>query len=205
MTTLKFTNSEITKMKNAISRGHKSWDDKQLADIKGKIKDYVQIKTNYTCAYCNRPTWGEFRLVLDIEHILPKSNKLFTKYMFTSKNLTLSCKRCNMMIKKNKIDFLNTPYNRYHMFKSQLYKFIHPNLDNYRAHLNLLILKYNNRLLFKYDIKNKSKKGLYTYKYFKLHHLEYSNFNKNQGIKICEEIKDRFIREEFDKINPFNK
>ena len=160
MPKLRFTAQEKAHMKFAVEAGHQAWNEKYLKSIKAKLKKQHLIKQFDCCCYCNRDLKGEFSLVIDIEHILPKA--IFVKYMFTQKNLSVACKRCNMNIKRADVSFLtvdaqNLPKK---VFRSRLYKFIHPNLDNIEAHLNLEIVRLSRRKkIIKYVVLNHSSKG----------------------------------------------
>jgi hypothetical protein len=121
-------------------------------------------------------------MVLDIEHVLPKSS--FRELMFESTNLSISCKRCNMNIKGEKTDFVvDLSVVRGNYKDTNQYKFIHPNLDDYFAHLSYRCDICNDKKLIKYSIINSSPKGEFTYKYFKLIELEIDSINIAQGIK----------------------
>ena len=185
------------------------WDDPLLSLFKNKIKEefLTEIKQ---CCYCARSFHGEFKFVIDIEHILPKS--LFRKQMLDVANLSIACKRCNMMIKKDRIDFLdgllsdvadffknNKSENDRENFlkdlgdmifkdsclifsKSEYYKFIHPNLDEYYSHLDIEEIRKKGNIFKKYYPEDS--KGLYTYEYFKLKELEQGDLNSFQGIEF---------------------
>ena len=150
--------------------------------MKKKIKKYTKVKSKDVCAYCSRDILNEFDLVLDIEHILPKSHPDFLKFMFTPKNLAISCKACNMLEKGIKIDFLTVPTSTKKIFNSSYYRFIHPSLDNYNEHLKLIIIRSGDEKLYKYSIITPDK-GSYTYNYFNLTKFEIDTFNKSQGIE----------------------
>ncbi|MEG1151206.1 MAG: hypothetical protein RSD51_03880 [Malacoplasma sp.] len=175
-----------------------------------KIKPFLKLKTDNRCCYCYKNLYGEFNFIIDIEHILPKS--IFHNCIFDIENLSVACERCNMMIKKDRIDFLNEPlfglahqlhpshkvYLRvneikYHhhllpdisfkkmYFKSEYYKFIHPNLDIYTEHMNYHHQDINGkRIIFYQEL---SDKGRYTYNFFELSSIEINAQHKLQGIK----------------------
>ncbi|RZK14960.1 MAG: hypothetical protein EOO43_15650 [Flavobacterium sp.] len=118
-------------------------------------------------------------MVIDIEHVLPKS--LFGDFMFKLFNLNVSCKRCNMQIKKNRVDFirdvatiLQNPED------AQQYLFLHPNLDSYYDHMDYFVTIRNAAKSVKYiPLKEK---GRYTYEFFQLEKLEIETLNIAQGI-----------------------
>jgi hypothetical protein len=142
-------------------------------------------------------------MVIDIEHVLPKS--LFPKYMFRMSNLSASCKRCNMNLKKDKIDFLTGAGARRNgrLFRSKLYKLIHPNLDKYNSHLDLKSRQEGSMVMVKYIVVNNSSKGAYTYEYFKLDRLEKNDFDMAQGSQGRPEIESPELQAAFDAIAPY--
>lgn len=197
---VKFTPKEVANIKSAVLQGHKGWDNNaKIKKVKDKIKDFSIAKTNERCCYCGRNIRGEFRMVLDIEHILPKS--LYLRYMFTMKNLSVSCKRCNMNIKKNRVDFLedSISFTR-KAFKSKYYKFIHPNLDNFDAHLFLAGVQLGRNIIIKYHVVEDSEKGQFTYDYFKLDALEKNSFDQGQGGRKRAEINNQDVRSMFNDL-----
>lgn len=199
MPKLKFTQLEIEKMKQAAVLGHNGWTSPSLADIKKKIKSYKRENLGEICCYCQRDTTSEFSMVLDIEHIIPKSVRV--RHMFTMKNLSVSCKRCNMQIKKADTSFLVFPIDELpiRVFKSKYYKFIHPNLDNIEEHLELNISRKGRARIIKYLSPNHSEKGIFTYKYFKLRELEIDAANKAQG-RTKKTIRNETVATAFEKL-----
>ncbi|BCB61993.1 hypothetical protein HaloA020_26940 [Halomonas sp. A020] len=198
-----FSDEEKLAMREASARGHKAWDkNPDLVTLKDKIKGFSLIKTGSRCCYCGRNIYGEFGMVIDIEHILPKS--IYPKYMFRGTNLSVSCKRCNMNIKKSKTDFLSGHETKKtgKLFRSNLYKFIHPNLDNYDSHLLLISSQVGRKIMLKYMVVDESSKGAYTYSYFKLERLEKNNFDMAQGSSGRLEIENPELQEAFDAIAP---
>jgi hypothetical protein len=174
--------SDINNVLKAIGEGDDIWNNKLISGFKNGFKSYYRLKNNEQCCYCKRDTQDEFNMVLDIEHILPKSK--YRKFMFTKVNLSVSCKRCNMVIKGEDISFIentNKVNAKYH--KSNQYKFIHPNLDKYFEHLEYLCLIVNNQKIKKYVVVNSSAKGAYTYSYFDLMKLEIDSISKAQGLQ----------------------
>ncbi|WP_273151552.1 hypothetical protein [Methylophaga thiooxydans] len=198
-----FTNIEKRAMQEASIRGYAAWDrNPDLATLKEKIKSFSLIKTGSRCCYCGRNIYGEFGMVIDIEHILPKA--IYPKYMFRGGNLSASCKRCNMNIKKSKTDFFIGIGTKKagKFFRSSYYKFIHPNLDNYDAHLLLISSQVGRKVMLKYMVVNESNKGSYTYAYFKLDRLEKNSFDTVQGGRGRSEIENPDLQEAFDAIAP---
>ncbi|WP_446083290.1 HNH endonuclease [Acinetobacter sp. 1125_18A] len=179
---------------------------KHLNDLKSsKLKPFLHFRTDQRCCYCYRDQTGEFSFVLDIEHILPKS--VFNDCFYDLDNLSISCKRCNMNIKKDDYSFLKSdllslakklnPSRRVYFkrkdiihklsfkkdyFNSSLYSIIHPNLDKYDDHIDYIKSDYKGNRLTIY--KPITQKGKYTYEYFRLNEFEINSFKQAQGISI---------------------
>lgn len=179
----------LSDIEAAIQADGNIWEHEQLAGFKNRIKEYYRGKLNEQCCYCRKNTTGEFNMVLDIEHILPKSK--FRHYMFHTYNLTVSCKRCNMNIKREDISFVINPDEaKIDGNRSDLYKFIHPNLDDYFDHLEYYTKTQNQHKIIKYKVIANSSKGQFTYDYFKLAELEIDTINGAQGLKKGEELSE---------------
>lgn len=169
----------------AIRQGGKIWDNEILEPVKRKIKNFYRHALNEQCCYCRRDTTDEFNMVLDIEHILPKSK--FAIFMFSPFNLSVACKRCNMEIKKEDVSFLIDQITAQQEHNDATnYLLLHPNYDQYSDHLNLQIYRYDDKRLVKYHILDNSEKGSYTKSYFKLDLIEQDSFDNAQGIKTQE-------------------
>lgn len=192
---LTYTPEELSNIDAALAPDGGDWDDKQVAEIRTKIKDYY-IKIDFSqCCYCGTIFKGIHRMNIDVEHILPKSR--FRAITFDEMNVNVACKKCNLTSKGQKIDFLHNPVAMgTDYYKSSHYKFIHPNLDIYTDHLRIITSRNGNTLLHKYIIRNENK-GRYTYNYFHLKDFEINYINVAQGIKekslISEKISD-FLR-----------
>lgn len=177
-----FTKGEIDTIKEAIADGGDVWNNDKLADVKRKIKThYRNLSQIEACCYCRRDFRDEHNIVIDIEHVLPKSR--YSEFMFEMENLNISCKRCNMKIKGEKHDFVVDVATIRNDFKiSKQYKFIHPNFDVYTDNLDHVSFTMNNSKLVKFT--KKSDKGEYTFNYFQLDKIEVNTFNAAQGIVV---------------------
>lgn len=200
----------------AINQAHTEknlWYSNNLQTVKRKLKDYLLTICN-CCCYCRRSFQGEFRMVIDIEHILPSS--IFRELTFDLNNLSLCCKRCNMLIKKDNIDFVKgnlskiTDYlveqdnlfryislcekigdiKKFYriIYSSSNYKFIHPLLDDYSQHLDYLNIQINNNRFLMYI--PKSDKGNYTKDFFALSEFQTRDWNTIQSLSDPENISD---------------
>lgn len=160
------------------------WDKAEAKPLKDKIKPVLLAKTSHCCCYCRRSMHGWHGLTIDIEHVLPKGNGKFSKYTFELRNLSVSCKRCNMSIKGSDTSFYSADFNEPDPFKSEHYKFIHPNLDNIDDHLEFVSEQHNAKIMVKYSIAVGSHKGNYAYQYFKLEKLEINSFDDAQDLPV---------------------
>jgi len=181
-------------IRTAIQEGGNIWSSGHLDEFKRNLKDFYRNEQNQQCCYCKRVTVGEFRMVLDIEHILPKGTPAYRRHMFEPKNLSIACKRCNMEIKKQDTSFISITANfDPDFFDSNNYLFIHPHTDNYWDHIDYSMVVENDYMLIQYTVKSPNGKGQYTYDYFKLNDLEVDAINNAQGIEsqpISEEIDE---------------
>ncbi|WP_027126306.1 hypothetical protein [Gelidibacter mesophilus] len=205
---MELAEEDIVNIENAVAQGGDIWNNPLVANFKTKVKEYYRDFENEQCCYCKKNFQGEFNMVIDIEHILPKGKAEFRELMFITTNLNIACKRCNMKIKGSKTDFVfdinNSAQN--HM-DSANYRFIHPNVDTYFDHINFFQHIENDKKLIKYKIVANSEKGKYTYEYFKLNELEIDSINQAQGLvekaefseKIDSTIQDR-LRQAFKNI-----
>jgi len=175
---MKLDDNDLLLIRAAVARGGKIWDDDSLAPVKKKIKEHYKKKVG-GCCYCRKPFVNEFNMVIDIEHVLPKSS--FSEFMFELFNLNISCKRCNMRIKQERTDFLVDPQTiRANAQRSDQYRLIHPNLDEYTPNMGLLEVGVDGKRFVKYNAK--TDKGKYTYSFFELDKLEVETLNELQGI-----------------------
>jgi len=87
-----------------------------------------------------------------------------------------------MGIKRSDVSFYLGQPNEADPFRSELYRFIHPNSDVASHHLRLLSLQVDAKRLLKYTIVNDSGKGQHTYDYFRLKEIEVNTFDRAQGM-----------------------
>lgn len=176
-----FEQTDLDAIAAAKAEGGKVWDSKHLKGLRSRIKNHHLVIQGEQCCYCRRNLTGEFTFVVDVEHILPKG--IFPELMFDIANLSVACKRCNMNIKGQRVDFVvdltsvKTDYRHSH-----LYHFIHPNFDDYFTHLSRIEFHVNGCKIVKYVVSEGSAKGKYTYHYFRLSELEIDSFDKAQGL-----------------------
>lgn len=176
---MEFSEAEKKIIATVLSQEKFQWDCDELTDIKKNIKLYLKDKWTEQCCYCSRGMEDEFNMVIDIEHILPKSQ--FKTLAFEPDNLHLSCKRCNMNIKNERTDFLQDLGQAHKDFRdSANYKFIHPNLDTKGKHITYVNCTINETKFIKFH--PLTEKGQYSYSYFRLENIERNSFSKAQGI-----------------------
>lgn len=169
-----FDDEEQAAIAEAMSAA-KPWYHPVVKGIRKRIKEFHLNMTADTCCYCQRDLNGEFTLVIDVEHVLPSS--LYKPQTFQMWNLSASCKRCNMDIKKNDVSFLQGNGS---LEDSARYKLAHPNFDDVEDHLLRLVQQVGRTRIVKY-VKRTRDKGNYTYEYFRLTELETSSYDEAQG------------------------
>ncbi|WP_063339996.1 MULTISPECIES: HNH endonuclease [unclassified Marinomonas] len=109
-------------------------DNKNLENLKKKIKKYYLKIQNYTCCYCKQTIIVDHGGSWDIEHIISKSVK--EEFMFTPENLALSCKDCNTI--KGAKNVLKNPNRKTFPDLSSDYIIVHPHFDHYFEHISWL-------------------------------------------------------------------
>lgn len=182
---MEYTEHDSINIALAYGEGGDVWNNARVDQIKVRLKEFFRLSSDEQCCYCKKDFADEFNMVIDIEHILPKSR--FHDYMFEVFNLNIACKRCNMRIKKDKTDFIvNMDEIIAQRFDTSHYKLIHPNFDNYFTHLDVIQILRNNKKFIKYVVVNNSQKGEYTYSYFQLEKREIDTINEAQGVTIKE-------------------
>ncbi len=185
-----FKEEDKKNITKARDEGGKVWENELVADLKHRIKEHFLADLEECCCYCRKNIHSEFKFVLDIEHILPKSK--YDDLMFELFNLSVSCKRCNMLIKRDNVSFIVNEVQLRENFENQeMYAFVHPNLDNYYEHLNLVHIQFNQHRIIKYFVVEKSSKGKFAYDFLKLSDLEMDSYDKAQGIKTPQELSEK--------------
>ncbi|OLQ77459.1 hypothetical protein BIT28_07405 [Photobacterium proteolyticum] len=186
---MNYTLEEIKSIVQALKETN-PWVSNHVKDIKQRIKSNHLNKVTPKCCYCLRDFTGEFRYDIDIEHILPKSKYKYC--IFDLENLSIACKRCNMKLKNDKVNFLAidllTTYGKWKTkyFNSNYYYFVHPNLDNVYEHLRIVNSRVDDLNFKKYFPVDNSEKGRFTYDYFELNELESDSLTQIQGSIVAE-------------------
>ena len=122
-------------IKQASPKGNHSsdWENPCLDEFKQRARDYYRKKQNRRCAYC-RTVIRTSQASPEIEHIIPKSDK--PAWMYEPFNLCLSCKMCNTKKSTKKVlkdkTVVSLPKD------SDSYKLVHPHIDRYSDHINII-------------------------------------------------------------------
>jgi len=97
--------------------------------IRKEIREFYRAEQRFHCAYCNRLRQDFNGAQWDIDHIIPKQSH--PQYLYTPKNLTVTCKDCNG--KKGKVNVLlaHVDASQYFPISSESYAIIHPHFDKY--------------------------------------------------------------------------
>jgi uncharacterized protein (TIGR02646 family) len=191
MTAFAYSVQEYLSIVRALSIGKsprptptKIWSSSHVKQVKARLKAHKRLEQGERCCYCQRSTLGEFKMVLDIEHILPKST--FSHCIFDLSNLAVSCKKCNMKIKGERLDFLNgevpelLKMDKSQLFKKELYKFAHPNLLSVYEHLSIYKSLDGPVTILHYRILTEI--GQYTYDFFRLEEFVTESMDRVQGL-----------------------
>lgn len=191
MTTFAYTVQEYLSIVQALNIGKMPrptpttiWSSPHVENVKARLKAHKRGEQLERCCYCQRSTFGEFKMVLDIEHILPKNK--FSHCIFDLSNLAVSCKKCNMKIKGERLDFLNGELSellkmeKRQLFKKERYKFAHPNLLSVYEHLSIYNTLDGPATILYYRIFTEV--GLYTYDFFRLEEFVTESMDRAQGL-----------------------
>lgn len=189
-----FTAAETGVITSALATS-KPWDwkksDPLYADvqaIKKKIEVFHLARHNNQCCYCRRSLAGAGHFMIDREHVLPKSVPAYRPLTFTIWNLGISCKRCNMEYKKERVDFVVDNADEDARLLSSNYLLIHPNFDKYEDHISHILNQENGRVVQKFTKQAGSVKAEFTYTFFNLRGLEVDGFDEAQGAIDKDEI-----------------
>jgi hypothetical protein len=181
---------------NAALAHDDPWDDdaaelrevqEQLRSVKRRIQDFHLKRQGSTCCYCRTNLLGGGPFMTDREHVLPKSR--FRSLTYTISNLSVSCKRCNLQFKKNRIDFVvdHESVEAKHD-QSDQYLFAHPNFDYLDELIERLSTQVNRKVAVTYKVSNQLK-AHFTYEYFNLKELEIDSFQESQGGRSLDEVE----------------
>lgn len=188
LTDLVLTEDEMTAIDAALKTAT-PWDWKpggaqqgSLARAKNKIRAFHLQRHNGRCCYCRLSLHGGGRFMQDREHVLPKSKPHYKPFSFSTWNLGVSCKRCNMEIKRADDKFVVDKTNVAHYELSDNYNIVHPNFDLYEDHLCRFEMGAGPKSLVIFSVKPGSDKGAAMRDYFRLGELEVDSFDQVQGL-----------------------
>lgn len=184
MTTLTLTSDEQSAITTALGTA-KPWGVKNdlIKSVKTKIQDHHLTRHGKTCCFCRTILHGGGYFMIDREHMLPKGNDIYRPYSFSTWNLSVSCKRCNMQFKGEDDSFVVNKTDPARFISSDNYLLLHPNFDKWDDHLCREARQVNTKILVKFTRTSSNPKGDYTYNYFHLEDLEINSFDEVQGAK----------------------
>lgn len=178
---------ELTHIASALA-SPKPWnwapggsEEDSIKSIKGKIRQLHMARHGSRCCYCRKNLHGGGHFVIDRDHVLPKSKDAFRHFAFSVWNIGVSCKRCNMQYKKDRVDFVVDQTDQNALMASGNYLLIHPNFDCYKDHMRFSSNQDDDITVVKYTPVPGSAKGEFTFEFFNLRELEVGNHDEAQG------------------------
>lgn len=119
---------------------HTQWNstDAAISILRKGVREHCLVEQKYRCAYCRIEKKESHGLTWDVDHIIPKA--LYPRFLYEPKNLVVSCKACN--IAKSNSDVLtrslraNAPLPE----DSESYKIVHPHIDVYSHHFEIIVV-----------------------------------------------------------------
>lgn len=184
LSALVFSDDEKDAIAAALAK-EKPWKEKNdfIKSAKKKIREHHLARHGKTCCYCRTVLHGGGDFMIDREHVLPKGTAVYKPFSYAIWNLSVSCKRCNLDLKKSDDCFVIDKTNVASFQVSSNYRIIHPNFDVWEHHLSRECRQSNQKVMVKYSRIGTNEKGQYTYDYFKLKNLEINTFDEGQGIE----------------------
>lgn len=180
LSTFSYTAQQTTAITAAMLKS-RPWtvQDSDIKSAKNAIRDLHLERQEHTCCYCRLSIHGGGHFMIDREHVLPKA--IYKPYTFAIWNLSVSCKRCNMELKRERDAFVVDKSAIAPFQDSANYLIIHPNFDEWEAHLAREMIQLNRSVMTKIVVNGDSAKGWYTFDFFKLQGLTKDNFDKVQN------------------------
>ena len=114
-------------------KDNKDWENDCLDDFKERVREDYYEKQHMRCAYCRIELHPE-QYTPEIDHIIPKSSK--PEWMYEPFNLCVTCKACNT--KKGRKNVLARGLWNELPKNSEAYMIVHPHLDKYSEHIQML-------------------------------------------------------------------
>lgn len=154
-----------------------------LKSLKNRIRAFHLQRQAGLCCYCRDPLPNDSGILVDREHIIPKSHIKSLTYVMT--NLSVACKRCNMEIKKDKLAILENPASiEANHLNENAYRIIHPNFEDYEKFIVRKQEQEGKAVLVKFITKLDCDKTSFTLNFFKLRDLERNTFDAAQGVPV---------------------
>lgn len=123
-------------------------------EIRKEVREYYREQQRFHCAYCNRLRQDFNGGQWDIDHIIPKQSH--PQYLYTPKNLTVTCKDCNGKKSKKNVLAENIDASDYYPITQESYIIIHPHFDNYTDNI---VCAYNpDGMIYHRPLTDKGKK-----------------------------------------------
>ncbi|HDI3034539.1 TPA: HNH endonuclease [Cronobacter turicensis] len=97
--------------------------------IRKEIREFYRTEQSFHCAYCNRLRQDFNGAQWDIDHIIPKQSH--PQYLYTPKNLTVTCKDCNGKKGKGNVLVDHVDASLCFPISGESYAIIHPHFDEY--------------------------------------------------------------------------
>lgn len=107
------------------------WGDEAVKPLRGRIKTHYITVQNNRCCYCNIHIPSENHNNWNAEHVVSRAKH--PRFLFTPKNLSVSCLDCN--IAKSEQEVLNNPNLVNYPNASSAFKILHPHFDNFEDHI----------------------------------------------------------------------
>ncbi|GAA5436884.1 HNH endonuclease [Deinococcus aquaticus] len=133
-----FADEDKTTIAKVVKLGlsaREMWSHEDIQPILAKIKGKLLIKQRSCCFYCQRALLELTREDWQIDHIVSINED--DRHVFTSANLVLSCKWCNRNKSGERIINRIPSSNKYSLSSSN-YKIVHPRLDRYSDHIEII-------------------------------------------------------------------
>ncbi len=178
-----FTTSEARLIDLAWANGTLDWSSTSLLPVRSKIRRLHREIQNDKCCYCRKWFADDHPLAVDIEHVLPKAR--YKSLAVSPINLSVACKRCNMLIKRDNVDFIIGALDfesEEDVSNSARYAIIHPNIDAYIEHIGITSVSVDDNTFSRYTIRQGSLKGARTVEFFALRALERDTLSGIQGL-----------------------
>lgn len=128
---INYTTKEMQYLKSLNLSSGKEWDrsNREILELKKRLKDHLNKQQGYRCAYCSCRLNVGGRA--EIEHIAPKGKKLYPEFTFNKYNLVLACQNCNSSSKKGQKD----PVLKHSVYYRRCkFSIVHPYLDDPSMH-----------------------------------------------------------------------